>query len=191
MHLHDGHVPELHVLCFCSMEYGKICSANRAVRRLRIGDQPSAKSSLQPALERSPSPAPSHWQGWQDWPTAAPQRPGLRRGLCFLPRHCCAPGLGHGGARPRSPPPPPSCWWGGRGRRSSTTAAPAGGGDGLRARGWSSHGSGGGGGGAAAARAGWRRPRSRCISGRPLRIGPAGRPPLIPNTDGRGFCWRK
>ncbi len=40
--------------------------ANRAVRRLDIGDQQSAKSTPQPVLERSPSPAPS--QGWQDWP---------------------------------------------------------------------------------------------------------------------------
>jgi hypothetical protein len=39
--------------------------ANRAVRRLGIGDQQSAESTQQPALERSPSPAPS--QGWQDW----------------------------------------------------------------------------------------------------------------------------
>ncbi len=40
--------------------------ANRAVRRLGIGDQQSAESTPQQALERSPSPAPS--QGWQDWP---------------------------------------------------------------------------------------------------------------------------
>jgi hypothetical protein len=39
--------------------------ANRAVRRLGIGDQQSAESTPQPALERSTSPAPSH--GWQDW----------------------------------------------------------------------------------------------------------------------------
>ncbi len=40
--------------------------ANRAVRRLGIGDQQSAESTPQPALEPSPSPAPS--QRWQDWP---------------------------------------------------------------------------------------------------------------------------
>ncbi len=38
----------------------------RAVRRLGIGDQQSAESSPQPALEHSPSPAPS--DGWQEWP---------------------------------------------------------------------------------------------------------------------------
>ena len=45
-----------------------LSAAIRAVRcRLPIGDQQSAESLTQPAVERSPSPAtPS--QGWQDWP---------------------------------------------------------------------------------------------------------------------------
>ena len=41
--------------------------ANRAARRLVIGDQQSAESTPQPALERSTSPAPSQ-DSWQDWP---------------------------------------------------------------------------------------------------------------------------
>jgi hypothetical protein len=40
--------------------------ANHAVRRLGIGDKQSADSTPQPALELSPSRAPS--QCWQDWP---------------------------------------------------------------------------------------------------------------------------
>jgi hypothetical protein len=41
--------------------------ANSAARRLGIGDQQSAKSTQQPALESSTSPAPSQ-DSWQDWP---------------------------------------------------------------------------------------------------------------------------